>query len=66
VVVDFLYRIEHDGKNTPIENNFPDEHLFAVSANTPWYADIANYLATGKVPRHLSCKEQRKIIHQST
>jgi hypothetical protein len=66
VVADFLSRIEHEGKDTPIEDNFPDEHLFAVSANTLWYADIANYLASGKVPRHLSYKEKRKIIHQST
>eukprot|EP00253_Pinus_taeda_P035492 PITA_35492 len=66
VVADFLSRIEHDGRNTPIEDNFPDEHLFVVSANTLWYADIANYLDTGKVPHHLPYKEQRKIIHQST
>jgi hypothetical protein len=66
VVADFLSRIEHEGKDTPIEDNFPDEHPFAVSTNTPSYADIANYLASGKVPRHLSYKEQRKIIHQST
>eukprot|EP00253_Pinus_taeda_P009868 PITA_09868 len=46
VVADFLSRIEHDGKDTLIEDNFPDEHLFAVSANTSWYADIANYLTT--------------------
>jgi hypothetical protein len=59
----FLSRIEHEGKDTPIEYNFPDEHLFAVYANTPWYVYIANYLASGKVPRHLSYKEQRKIIH---
>eukprot|EP00253_Pinus_taeda_P005499 PITA_05499 len=66
VVVDFLSKIERDGKETPIEDDFPDEHIFAVSANTLWYADIANYIATGKVPCHLSYKEQRKIIHQST
>jgi hypothetical protein len=66
VVADFLSRIEHEDKNTPIEDNFPVEHLFAVFANTPWYAYIANYLASGKVPRHLSYKEKRKIIHQST
>ena len=66
MVADFLSRIEHDGKNTLVEVNFPDEHLFAVSANTSSYADIANYLATGEVPRHLSYKEKRKIIHRST
>jgi len=66
VVVDFLSRIECDAKETPIEDDFLDEHLFAIFANTSWYADIANYLAIGKVPHHLSYKEQRKIIHHST
>lgn len=66
VVANFLSRIECDGKETPIEDDFLDEHLFAVSANTLWYADIANYLAIGKVLHHLSYKEKRKIIHHST
>ena len=66
VVVDFLSRIENEGKNTPIEDNFIDEHLFAISANTPWYVDIANYIATRKLPLHLSNRDQWKIIHQST
>lgn len=42
LVADILSRIENDGKNTPIEDNFPNEHLFVVSANNLWYADIAN------------------------
>ena len=62
MVADFLSRIEHDGKDTPIEDNFLDEHLFAIFANTPWYENIA----PGEVPHHLSYKEQRKIIHRST
>jgi len=66
VVADFLSRLENNTKGTPIEDSFPNEYLFAISANTPWYANIANYLATGKVPRHLSYKDQRKIIHHST
>ena len=65
VVADFLSRLEHDGKNTPVDDNFLDEHIFAISTNTQWYANIANYLAIGEVPRHLSYKEQRKIIHKS-
>eukprot|EP00253_Pinus_taeda_P002860 PITA_02860 len=35
-----------------------------VSAHSPWYADIANYLVAGKLPSHLSHREKRKIIHQ--
>ena len=49
----------------PVEDSFPDEHLFAVSAQSPWYADVANYLAAGKLPAHFSKKEKRKTIQQS-
>jgi len=66
VVVDFLSRIEHDGKNIPIEDNFPNEHPFEVFANTSWYEHIINYLSIGKIPHHLSYKEKMKIIYQST
>ena len=36
---------------TPIQDNFSDEHLFAL-AQTPWFAIIANYLAMGNIPNH--------------
>eukprot|EP00253_Pinus_taeda_P031973 PITA_31973 len=36
-----------------------------VSAHSPWYADIVNYLVAGKLPSHLSHREKRKIIQQS-
>ena len=39
--------------------------MFAVSAHSPWYAYVANYLAAGKIPTHLSKREKRKIIQQS-
>jgi len=66
VVADFMSRLENNAEGTSIEDSFPYEYLFAISANTLWYADIAYYLATGKVPRHLSYKDQRKIIHHTT
>jgi hypothetical protein len=53
VVVDFLYRLKPDD-NTPVDDSFHDEYLFAVSAHSPWYADIVNYLVAGKLPPHLS------------
>ena len=52
-VVDFLSRLDTSDEGTPIEDSFSDEYMFSISTNTPWYADIANYLATRKVPRHL-------------
>eukprot|EP00253_Pinus_taeda_P007167 PITA_07167 len=64
IVVDFIYQIKTDD-NAPIDDSFPDEYLFAVSAHSPWYADIGNYLVAGKLPSHLSHQEKRKIIQKS-
>ena len=65
VVVDFMSRMDNNDECTPIEDSFPTEHIFSVSTKPPWYADIANYIATRKVPPHLSYREQLKIIHHS-
>ena len=62
VVAYFLSRLVNNSDNSPIEDSFLNEHLFAVSTYSPWYANIANYLAAGKLPHHLSPREKRKII----
>eukprot|EP00253_Pinus_taeda_P018125 PITA_18125 len=64
IVANFLSRLKTN-ENIPVDDSFPDEYLFVVSAHSPWYADIANYLVAGKLPSHLSHREERKIIQQS-
>jgi hypothetical protein len=64
VVADLLSRLTVNDDN-PVDDSFPDEYLFAVSAHSPWYADIANYLVAGKLPPHLSYREKKSIVHQS-
>uniref|UniRef100_A0A2N9I131 RNA-directed DNA polymerase n=1 Tax=Fagus sylvatica TaxID=28930 RepID=A0A2N9I131_FAGSY len=46
VVADHLSRLifEDNMEHLPINDEFPDEHLFSLS-NLPWYAYIVNYLA---------------------
>jgi hypothetical protein len=51
--------------NILVDDSFPNEHLFSLSINTPWFADMENYLTTRKLPSHLSPHEKRKIITQS-
>ena len=65
VVADFLSHFTNSDDSLPVEDSFPDEHLFAVSAHSPWYADVANYLVVGKILAHLSKREKMKIIQQS-
>ena len=46
IVVDYLSRLSIvDEDPTLIEDTFLDEHLFHIGTHTPWYVDIANYLA---------------------
>ena len=50
VIADHLSRLEKPTeaeRGTEIEENFPDEQLFQVSVQVPWYANIVNYLACG-------------------
>eukprot|EP00253_Pinus_taeda_P025003 PITA_25003 len=65
-VADLLSRIQNTNEDSPVEDKFPDEYLFVVTTKTPWYADIANYLVTGKLPSHLFPNEKRKIIQESS
>ena len=66
MVVDFLSRIQHDEGAKPFTDTFSDENIFAVSIQTPWFAYIANYLTTGKLPNHLYPHEKRRIVMQSS
>ena len=47
--------------NVILTENFPDEQLFKVSCQLPWYADIVNYLACGVVPLEFSYQQKRKL-----
>ena len=53
MIADHLSRVEQnetEKEETELKENFPDEQLFKVSFQIPWYADIVNYLACGVVP----------------
>jgi hypothetical protein len=62
----FLSGLTNNIDNSPVEDYFPDEHIFVISTHSPWYIDISNYLSARKLPCHLSPREQRKIVQQST
>ena len=57
MIANHLSRLEMTAgkeKGTEIEKKFPDEQLFLLLVQTPWYADIVNYLAYGVVPPEFS------------
>ena len=64
VIPDHLSRVEQNetGKEeTELKENLPDEQIFKVSFQIPWYADIVNYLACGVVPQEFSYQQKRKL-----
>ena len=66
LVADFLSRIQHEDGTKPVDDTFADEHLFVVYVQNPWFIDISNYLAIGKIPNHLSPHEKHRIVVQSS
>ncbi|XP_074289375.1 uncharacterized protein LOC141614529 [Silene latifolia] len=62
VVADHLSRLRFDGEDV-IDDSFPDDHLLAITANTPWFADFANYLVGGILPPDLSYQQKKKFVH---
>ena len=53
----------------PIHDSFPDEQLFQISSQStspilPWYADVANYLVTRRIPDHWSRPDKQKKIQK--
>ena len=57
MIADHLSRMEkptEEERGKDIEENFPDEQLFQVLVQLPWYVDIVNYLACGIMPPNFS------------
>ena len=53
-----LITLEH---NKPIIETFSNENLF-VLGNTPWDADVANYLAHGMIRPNISSQEKKRFL----
>ncbi|KAH9773330.1 hypothetical protein KPL71_013298 [Citrus sinensis] len=63
VVADHLSRLHFDTitEPLPLNESFPDEQLMNVEV-LPWYADIVNYLVTGKFPEHWTKQDKAKFF----
>ncbi|CAN6583131.1 unnamed protein product [Malus baccata var. baccata] len=66
VVADHLSRLiilaAKEADSLPLSESFPDEQLFAAQINTPWFADLVNYLATGVVHPDFSFQQKKKFL----
>ena len=65
-MADHLIRIERVSKDSPIQDDFPDDHLYIMysiydSFPTPWFANIVNYLVAFVFPPFASKAQNDKI-----
>ena len=67
IAVDHLLRLELDSKeDEPIKEVFPDEMLLEITYfNSPWFADIANFISIGEFPETFTKQEKKKLIYDS-
>ena len=66
LVADHLSRIEHVSEDSPIRDDFSDDHsyiLYSISDYfpTPWFANIMNYLVASVFPPLASKAQNDKI-----
>ena len=47
--------------SSPPKNDLPDDFLFVISTDDPWYGDILLYLQMQKFPMHFNREDKRHI-----
>ena len=53
VLAELIFDLPTRMQDTPINDALPDENLFAITTDDPWYGDILTYLQTQKFALHL-------------
>ena len=51
--------------SSPPKDDLPDDFLFVISTEDPWYGDILLYLQTQKFAANLNHEDRRHIRHQT-
>jgi hypothetical protein len=65
VLAELITMFPSDATSSPINMDFPDEHLFYIPSDDPWYGDLLVYLRTQKFGSHISRDDHRCIHHQA-
>jgi len=67
VVADHLSRLKNEEvtkEELEVKGEFPDEFLLQVTTR-PWFADMANYKATGVIPEEFNWSQRKKFLHDA-
>jgi hypothetical protein len=65
ILAELVTTLPSDTTRAPVNTDFPNEHLFYIALDDPWYGDLLIYLRTQKFSNHLSRDDRRRIRHQA-
>ena len=68
VIVDHLSRLEitkEEKIGKEVQESFPDEQLFEVNIQLPWFANMVNYLACEVMPPNFNFYQKKKLRHET-
>jgi hypothetical protein len=65
VLAELVTDLPSNTPSAPVNMDFPDEHLFYIASDDPWYGDLLVYLRTQKFGQHPSRDDRRCIRHQA-
>ena len=63
LVADHLSRLEGARDDVPVNDEFPDEKLFAIEEKraVPWFADYVNYLVAKVIPPEFNYQKKKRF-----
>ena len=64
LVADHLSRLEGARDDLPVNDEFPDEKLFAIEdkKEVPWFADYVNYLVAKAIPPEFNYQKKKRFF----
>ena len=64
LVADHLSRLEGARDDIPVNDEFPDEKLFAIEEKraVPWFADYVNYLVAKVIPPEFNYQKKKRFF----
>ena len=68
VIANHLSRLEitkEEKIGKEVQESFPDERLFEVNIQLPWFADMVNYLACRVMPPDFNFQQNKKLRHEA-
>jgi hypothetical protein len=65
ILAELVMTLPSDTPSAPVNTDFPDEHLFYIASDDPWYDDLIIYLRTQNFDNHLSRDDRWCIFHQA-